>query len=264
VDLSTPRRSLLLLALATGLVALAFVAGPAAAPPLYDGVCVANPYQYLSPPPGAPTTPPTTGKHDLAVHSSVVTGSIVMTQEFPPQAQMSTDDGTLLPHAGTATIHLRITAVPPPAAPTDGVVDGNVYSITATDDAGAAVPLDAQKPATVTLRTTSASGQPEVVEHYDGHAWQRLATQPGTSCAFYFTATTAQLGDFVLVVPGSGATSTPACTTDCPTSSGSGALLAAVGGALLLVIATVIVSLVIVRRRREREAARQRRGKRRR
>lgn len=263
MDLRGRRAAQAVLLAATLALAVVWARGPASVP-LYDGACVGNPYQYLNPPAGAPTTPPTSGKHSVSVQGGTVPGTIVQTGEFPAQAQLSSDDGSIIPPAGATQVTLTIDPVPPPAVlPADGGIDGNVYRMAATGNTGGAARVDATKPLTVTLRTTQISGALETVEEFDGSNWTQLQTQPPGTCAFFYTATATTLGDFALVktaaTPTAAASPPPAtCTGDTCSGTGTG-----VGAAIAIVIAVIVLAgaaAVISRRRAaQRRSARGRR-----
>jgi len=226
------------------MVALASLAAvwlwtPSHSPPLYDGVCVSNPYQYLDPPPGAPTTPPSSGKHSVDISNDVVPGTIVMTAEFPAQAQLSTDDGSLIVH-GAHRVTLTIDAVHAPVVKPSGggSIDGNVYRFGATSDTGVPVNMYPAKPPTLTLRTPTSSGQTEVIEHFDGTRWTALTTQPAAGCAFLFSAPITGTSEYAL------ATSTsPSPIASGPPGSTGGAPASGGVPVPLIVIALVIVIL---------------------
>ena len=245
--------------LALGVVALAAVwlLLPSSSPPLYDGVCFSDPYRYLTPASGQQGNP-LAATHVVAATNGLIPGTQVFTGETPAQAQIATDDGTLKAPGGTVGVTITIKAVPPPATkPSDGTMDGNVYSITASAQPAGQVNVNPSDPATISLRPT-LTNVARVVERWDGDHWTRLQTQYGAACAGIATATSDRLGDFVLVVPGQ-------------SSGGRGgggqggggsfpAVLVAVIAAVVILV--VVVVLIRVSRARAARAASSRSGKR--
>lgn len=205
---------------------------PAAGPPLYDGLCAADPYRSE-----ARTTP---------VQSTITVGSEepateLATQENPPQASLIVTAGAFPAPAGTV-VTLSIKAIDPPAAAPDGTIDGNVYSITATAN-GRAVALDPNHAAQVILRATGPAGGDRVMEHFDGSSWTRLQTT-AEGCGSTNEAQAPQLGSFALVIPGA-AGATPGNGGGGPGGSGSGSsvpLIAAAVAALILVIGGGVIA----------------------
>jgi hypothetical protein len=103
------------LALICGLVVVAIAQrlAPVGGPPLYDGVVVADPYKWLSPPPGL------SGGAQSVVQSIPLAGGqdgeiAIGTLEVPPQAQVIADFGSLDLPAGTTTITVSVAPVPVP------------------------------------------------------------------------------------------------------------------------------------------------------
>jgi hypothetical protein len=201
---------------------------PAGGPPLYDGVVVAEPYRYLSPPPGAPGDP-TSYTATVPVSGGVSPELIAATAENPPQAQLIAPQGAFTVGPGATAITVSITPVPPAVEPTDGGLAGNAYRFSITDQTGAAV--TAHDIVTIVLRAPSAVTDASVARLVDDR-WETVATehagQPGM-----FDANATLFGDFALV------------------ASSGGPNLLIVGGAVVLTIVVVVaLGEVLVRNRR--------------
>ncbi len=215
-------RHLGLLAIVAGIAGIALVQrlAPVAAPPLYDGVVVVQPYRWLTPPPRG-AGDPTSAAASLTISGAASQFIALATGEMPPQAQIIGSVGDLVLPPGSASINMSITPVAPPAPPADGHIAGNVYRVTLVDQAGVALRAREGVMTTVVLRgpdgTTDAT-----VERYTGSGWVRLKTSPaGFGSAFLAIVT--DFGDFALVSPG------PA-PGGLPTPVASGSAGAASGG----------------------------------
>jgi hypothetical protein len=195
------RRRLVATAMIGGALVIATVQrlAPVGGPPLYDGVVVADPYRWLSPPPGL-----LGGARSIVQSTTLVAGQSGEladgTPEVPPQAQVIADFGSLDLPAGTTSIKVSIAPIPAPdVAPPDGVVAGNVYRISATNQQGTVVPVRADGRVTVLFR-----GPPSLtaatVEVFSDDTWTAAPTDPA-GIPDMFTAIVSGLGDFALVAP---------------------------------------------------------------
>jgi hypothetical protein len=171
---------------------------PIAGPPLYDGVVVFDPYKWLSPPPGldggAKSAQQTFSGGDLQG------GFGFGTPEEPPQIQLQSVFTTLALPSGTSSVTMSIEPVSTPSAkPPNGIVSGNVYQITVTDENGTA--LTPRRGATVTLVLRGPTSLPEAtIERFSGGAWTELQTSwPGVPDTFL--ADVGDFGEFALVAP---------------------------------------------------------------
>jgi hypothetical protein len=257
------RRGLALAAMTCGLVVIVAAQRlePIAGPPLYDGVIVEDPYRWLSPPAGYP------GGAQGASTSGDVQGTqnpnmSVGTTEQPPQAQVFAGQGYLVMPAGTTTIKVSIEPVQPGAQPGDGVIAGNVYRFSLTNQSAGAITGDPSGGVTIGLRGP-ANLPTATIERYSGSAWSPLHTDPSGSPNM-FTAVVTDFGDFALVAPAgwvpaspgpavplqvgpAGPQATPATTpgvgTASPTDSGPPMLLIAglTAGLVLVVVAGLLV-----------------------
>jgi hypothetical protein len=197
----TSSRRAALASLVVGFVVVAFaeVAGPRAARPLYDGVVPTEPYRWLQPPPGQPGG--AKGTSATVTVSGGQSGLIVVaTDEIPPQAQLFAAPGAITLTPNASTIHVAIEPVAPPAAPPSGYIDGNVYRISVTDQAGAALTAPAAQKVTVNLRSAQPNLASGTIERFDGTSWQPLGTPP--TGAGEFLAVVTEFGDFAVVAQG--------------------------------------------------------------
>jgi len=194
------RRGLAAAALACGfaIVVVAQRLTPITGPPLYDGVVVEDTYRWLAPPPGY------AGQPQSAAASGAVQGGqspnlSVGTPEQPPQAQVFAGQGYLVLPPGTTTINVSIEPVAPAAEPEDGVIAGNVYRFSVTNQGGAAISGNQSGGVTVVLR-----GPPNLpsatIERLAGGSWTALQTDPAGT-PHMFTAVVTDFGDFAIVAP---------------------------------------------------------------
>jgi hypothetical protein len=265
------RRRLALAALVCGfgVVVAAQRLAPIAGPPLYDGVVVEDPYKWLSPPAGF------AGGAQSASDSGAVQGDknpdlSVFTPEQPPQAQVFAGQGYLVMPPGTTTIKVSIQPVPATAPPSDGVIAGNVYSFSLTNQDGAALSGSSGGGVTIVLR-----GPPNLpsatIERLAGGSWTQLQTDPAGT-PHMFTAVVTDFGDFAIVAPpgwvpahegssgssaagpaGPGASTSGASTSGAPGSSsagssGSGPPLAAIVGIAFALAVIIGVGVLLARR----------------
>ena len=202
------RIGLVALGLGVLLIGLSQHLAPLAEPPLYDGVYVPQPYVWFVPPAGAK------GGAKGATGSVGVDGTAnrliaIATPEQDPQAQVLATSGALVLPAGTTKVKFSIEPVLPAELPADGHIDGNVYRISVTNDAGVA--LTAPASALVTVVLVSPHTDPDrTIELDDGSGWQKLATQnqgPGV-----WLAVVTKFGEFAVVAPGAATAPYPTAT----------------------------------------------------
>ncbi len=196
-------RRLALATLAVGLLVItaAVAVSPADAPPLYDGVVPLEPYQWVDPPPGqqggaqgaSATITVTKGKNELVA---------VATPELMPQAQVFGVPGSLTLPSGATSIMASIAPMAPSIAPSTGYIDGNVYRILLTDQAGAPVTADASQRVSVVLRSVDPSLEEATIARFDGTTWQPLKTSPPDAPGGGFLAVVTEFGDFAVVASG--------------------------------------------------------------
>ena len=184
--------------LAIGIVAIVAAqrGAPVLTPPIYDGVAVQEPYRWLTPLQGQPGGPTSAANVVEAVNGAnplVALG----TGELPPQAQVFATPGSLDLPAGTTTIKISIPPVAPSTLPTAGRIDGNVYRITLTNQAGVEITAPAAQQVTVVMR--SPGDEPLLtIEQLTHGGWKPLETQ-AAGFAPVFTAVVTRFGDFALV-----------------------------------------------------------------
>ncbi len=221
------RRGGALAAALLALLALAAVRGSGGGPPLYDGICLPPHYLQLGASPGPPSVTKTYTATDLA-------GTLeVADNDSTPQAQIIIGAGSLAVPPGVPTATVSIAPVKPPSTkPSDGVIDGNVYSFT-VQAAGRDLALAPGHPATVVLAATSSGGGQRVVEHFDGTRWSPLGKTFQSGCGTTYEAASPTLGLFALVAQGGSAGATPG-------SQGGGA------PTVLIVIVVVVVVLALI------------------
>lgn len=202
------RVGLAMVGLGALLIGIAQAIAPLSQPPLYDGLFVNLPYVWLVPPAGAK------GGAAGATGSTGLDGAknrliAVATPEVEPQAQLLATSGALVLPAGTTSIKFSIEPVLPQALPADGHIDGNVYRISVTNQAGAPLSAPASSLVTVVLRSPH-SDTDRTMELETAQGWQRLDTQnqgPGT----WLTVVTT-FGDFAMVAPGASGSPYPTAT----------------------------------------------------
>ncbi len=188
-------------ALAVGVIAIvaAQYVAPVRTPPLYDGVVVQEPYRWLQPPPGQAG-----GPTSAAGAAEPVNGSnpliALATGEQPPQAQIFATPGSLGLPAGTTLIKMSIRPVAPATLPTDGHIDGNVYRISVTNQAGVDLTAPASQKVTVVMRSPGDDANVTMMQR-TSVGWRSLETK-GAGFGSAYLAIVTGFGDFALVAPG--------------------------------------------------------------
>jgi hypothetical protein len=169
--------------------------------PLYDGVVVAEPYRYLHPT-GTHAGQPTSYSSDQPVVGGASPAFAAATSENPPQAQLIAQTGAFVLSSGAATVHVSITPVEPPAvAPTGGTIAGNVYAVSVTDQAGAALAV-ATCDACLSLSMRAPEGtDTAILMRFAGGTWSAMDTLPVGAVSMFQSNPTA-LGDIAVVVTG--------------------------------------------------------------
>jgi len=207
-------------------IALAQWLAPLGAPPLYDGVTTVAPYLWLLPPAGSAggamgaegTAGVDNGKNRLIA---------IATPELQPQAQLFATPGTFSLPKGTTSIKLSIVPILPETLPADGHIEGNVYRISVTNQAGTALVAPASAEVTVGLRGPYTTAN-QVIAVNDGSGWRDLKTDNAGFAASYLAVVTGG-GEYAMVAPGTGSpypTATPVggpAAGSAPASAGSSA-----------------------------------------
>lgn len=211
---------------------------PTASPPIYDGICVANPYATLG---GSPAAQPASKTFPA---SATFPAAEIFTGETPPQAQLLMQAGTF---DSTTTLTMTITPVPTPAtAPPNGEIEGNVYSITVVNAAGTELQPKPQLPVFIVLRGTRSVPAP-AIDRFDGTAWTPLSTV-NAGCGNTFEAQSTLMGEFAAVARLGGATAPPGPAGGIPT--------AAIVAALAVLLIAVVAVLLTLERGRGRDRGR--------
>jgi hypothetical protein len=222
------RHAIVLLGFAIAALAVMWRVMPNASPPVYDGLCTADPYRLLGSNPA-----PESASKTYAATTNFQTSEFT-TSENPAQAQVLMTDGTFL--SPDASFTVSVAPVSPPAtAPSDGQIDGNVYRLAAITATG--VPLQPKQPITLVLRATRST-PPRTLERFDGTTWTPLQTF-SEGCGDTFEATTDRTGYFAMVVTGQP-----------PANGGGGPPVAAIIAAAAVVIVAAFLLLVRVNRSR--------------
>ncbi|MFN8074342.1 MAG: hypothetical protein U0Q15_02840 [Kineosporiaceae bacterium] len=191
------------LAVLVGVLAafLAVLATPGTTPPLYDGLGFPDePYRWLQPPPGAPTTPdwtPATGRLDVADGWSQ-SGSFASAEQGP-QVLFFADPKAFAVPAGTTHVDVAARAVPQPGPLPEGTTAvSNTYRFTATPVGGSGeLHIDKDRKFLVNLRADKPTDQVVLLHQWDGSRWlQRATFQTGTDI---YAGTVQVLGDYVLL-----------------------------------------------------------------
>jgi hypothetical protein len=226
--------------------------------PLYDGIGLPDePYRYVAPPPFAPKTPPpgaATG--EVVVSGGISESGQEMSEEFGPQVVLYFVEGAMSAPASASRI--TVSAVPNAPGPADAAIVGNVYSFTATSDAGP-VGFTGKATADITLRAPSIASFLPVVRYRGGagQAWHELPTERVGQDNF--RARLEHTGDYALAPPSprSAAPGSSGTARAAPRDGGStGLIVGLVGTVAAMVLILLGLRLRTVRRRRGRPAAR--------
>ncbi|MBV8195369.1 MAG: hypothetical protein JOY80_07560, partial [Candidatus Dormibacteraeota bacterium] len=228
---ATRRRGVIAVAAASLALAVLWRLLPAASPPLYDGICIADAYRSLggNPPPGSASK-----MYPAAAQSPTDEITTMSDSEQPAQAQILMQGGTF--SSPTAPYTVSVTPEAPPAPPPSGyTLDGNAYRIVAKTSSGTMLQPTSQNPVTVVLRGTSASNSLTMYV-YDGTMWMPLKTF-NVGCGYTFESVSTRMGDFGLFYQGSG--------TGGNNGGGQsgGAPVAVIVGVVLVLIVGVIVAV---------------------
>jgi hypothetical protein len=172
---------------------------PLAGPPLYDGIVPYEPYRWLSPPTGYPGHPRGVSA-TIGIEGGQNALVAVATPELSPQAQVFAVPGALTLPTGAVSIEVSIMPIPPATSPLDGYIDGNVYRIEVTDEAGTPITAPASQQVSVVLRSANQALPEATIARFDGAAWEILDTS--ATGAGVFNAVVTEFGDFAVVAPG--------------------------------------------------------------
>jgi hypothetical protein len=206
---------------------------PAGSPPIYDGQCIADPYETLG---SSPAPKPASTTYPA---SSSFPAANVTTSETPPQAQILAEAGTF---DNSTPVTVSITPVPPPAVkPPNGTIEGNVYRFSAVNAAGTELePVSPSLAVFILLRGLTSFPEP-TIDRFNGTSWMPITTL-NSGCGNTFEVTSPLMGEFAAVKPGGGSATPP--------PSGGGIPAGAIIGALAVLLIIAVVVLFSLDRRR--------------
>lgn len=165
--------------------------------PLFDGVFVADPYLYLSPPPGGDGSP-TSAAETIAVDNGSSPAFAVYTGEDPPQAELMAHGGELTLQAGSRYIRVTIDPIAPPATASTDQIAGNVYRFSIADQTGNVLALAAGQTMTIAMRGPAGIPADAVIARLENGGWQTQTTSPSGLPDFLLTNITS-LGDYAIL-----------------------------------------------------------------
>jgi hypothetical protein len=235
----TRRVALAVIGLGFGIAAAAQVAAPLAAPALYDGVVVVQPYVYVNPPAGKPGGAKGASAH-VPMNGPKNAVVVLATPEQPPQAQIVAGDGTLVVPPSATALDVSITPLNPSVeAGVAGAAQilGNVYAINLLDQAGVPATAPASGLVTVVLRAPEDAIGAQVGQVVDG-AWHSLKSEPMFGSTYVAVVTS--FGDFAVIVPNTSSASPPASGATLFSTAPTGPANGAPSSAAVTPAATVV------------------------
>jgi hypothetical protein len=193
-----PDRRVAALAVAAGLlVILAAQAGRPVGVPLYDGVVVQEPYRFLHPTgdqAGSPTSFDATRPTERDMSPTIAAA----TTENPPQAQLIAQRGAFELTPGATAVRVSITAVEAPSPPAGGIVAGNVYRFSVTDQSGTPLAVKACDGClSLSLRAPDGTGEAVLKRSADGTWFDVETNHAGILNAFQTNPT--EMGDYAVI-----------------------------------------------------------------
>jgi hypothetical protein len=197
-------------------------------PPLYDGPQVVAPYLYYCVPQNYHQSRAVQPKTQTSTLANIAQGIFLGTDEPPvSQVQVLIGPDTLVLPSGASDVTVTITPIAPPASlPSDGTVNGNVYTVAVTSG-GQPVGIakdSSGAPKNWTLVLRGEPGKPtSVIEQLDGGAWHRGAAEQPVGQADIYAANFASFGTFALVIPGAPGSPAPCRLFSDVSGSGSSA-----------------------------------------
>lgn len=207
--------------------------------PLYDGIGFPDePYRYVSAPAGVKHGPPARSAEGTARSSggTNVEELSVQTAEQGPQLLLSLPRSSVKAPAAARTVTLRAQPLAPDRQPSDGAVDGNVYRVSVTSDAGPVTFGPDVGQSFLFLRAASMRPAPPVMEWRPRPtaAWSRLQT--GRGGADVALSAFRGAGDYALVhLRGA-------------RPVGGGGQHTLLLGLLVVLVAVIVAALVVIRR----------------
>ncbi len=205
--------------------------------PVYDGIAQPDdPYRYAT----ATVSAPAANASTAISNGASTNGLSISTSETGPQAALFLPMGAFAAPAGTVTVTIRPSA--PTDQPSDGKLDGNVYTVQATDPSGPVTVTSKAALATIYLRATTARQPAPVMEHRAaaGQPWQPLHTSRGGADIY------------VASFPGTGQYALAFGTSPARSTSGLPLLPLVLGGVVVLLGVVVVVIRLRSRRLRPR------------
>jgi hypothetical protein len=179
-----------------GLLALAVQVAAPVGVPLYDGVVVQEPYRFLNPT-GDQAGSPGSFTESTAIEG-VVPDIVAATTESPPQAQLIALEDAFELTAGATGLQVSITPIEPPAPPEGGIIAGNVYRFSVTDQAGNPLPAKpCQGCRSLLLRAPDGTGMATIKQWSNG-GWIDVPTDHAGTTGLYQTNVTT-LGDYAVI-----------------------------------------------------------------
>lgn len=219
--------------------------------PLYDGLGFPDePYRYVTPPPDVPHGPPATAaSHSVPVSAGTNAQLGLQSTEQGPQISLYLPAGALTPPAGASQVTVTATPLAPEQPTPYGPIDGNIYRIAITSDAGPVVVNTQAVRDTMTLRATEQF-PPDTIGVFrpTGQAapWTRVTS--GMAGFNVFSVEFRGSGDYALVQPAAAsASASVAQGAKAPPPSGGrlntvALILFIVGGFVLLVLVIAILA----------------------
>jgi len=181
-------------------MAAARLTTPGAAPPLYDGVVISEPYRWVIPPAGGAAAP---GIFDgtEAVEAGASRAFAAATSETPPQAQLLAPADAFAVPAGTSELHVTITPLAPPAG---AAIVGNAYRLTVTGAGDSVVPVRPGAVVTIVLRAPAGTEDARIVE-LDASGSTTAIASAASGQPDGYVATVSALGTFAIAGTAGGA-----------------------------------------------------------
>jgi hypothetical protein len=217
-------------------VVLAWVIAPAGVP-IYDGIGNPDePYRFVDPPANSKTTKAPTSARGTVAAKDGRNGSLLFeaSNEQGPQVTVSIPTGSLRDPLAKS-IGVVAKPIAPTTQPAGAKIDGNVYQVSFTADAGKVTPTGPISIAYIAMRATSARQPGPTMYFRTTGSWRALRTSRVGNDIYQSRIPAA--GEFAL-----------AFANNAHESSGTPALLIVLGIALGVVV-VLLVAIRLARRR---------------